>query len=61
MLEERQACTNHYSFKLTSGAYRYLSFASGVLPAEHVCQQYFKDNNFLFFGGLVVAASLEAV
>uniref|UniRef100_A0A7S4EWX3 Citrate transporter-like domain-containing protein n=1 Tax=Chrysotila carterae TaxID=13221 RepID=A0A7S4EWX3_CHRCT len=33
----------------------------GVLPAEHVCQQYFKDNNFLFFGGLVVAASLEAV
>jgi len=33
----------------------------GVLPADRVSRNYFKDKNFLFFGGLVVAAALEAV
>ena len=33
----------------------------GVLPAERVSRNYFRDTNILFFGGLVIAAALEAV
>jgi len=33
----------------------------GVMPAEEVAVNYFRDKNVLFFGGLVVAAALEAV
>ena len=35
--------------------------ALGILPAERVANNYFKDMCVLFFGGLIVAAALEAV
>ena len=35
--------------------------ALGIMPAERVANNYFKDMCVLFFGGLVVAAALEAV
>jgi di/tricarboxylate transporter len=31
----------------------------GLLPASRVAEHYFKDTNFLFFGGLVVAIAIE--
>ena len=35
--------------------------ALGVMPADRVSINYFRDTNWIFFGGLVVAAALEAV
>ena len=35
--------------------------ALGIMPAERVANNYWKDMCVLFFGGLVVAAALEAV
>ena len=35
--------------------------ALGVMRAEQISKSYFKDKIVLFFGGLIVAAALEAV